>query len=239
MALQTSKNVFQLSVSLIIAGGLIGAAILYTHYKKPAPPTADIHQVQKEDEKGQQSDQNKSQEDAIKEIMNDLENDPFFGSAEAPVTIVGYSSFFCPHCKRFDQETLPLLKKKYINSGKVRYYFRSFPPVELSEAILCANEQGKFKEYSDYLFEKAKEIKKIEDLNQFAQELGLNDEEFSQCLTSKKYETRAIKWYQEAQGAGITGTPTFLINGQKIVGNQPVEIFEKAIDIALNNSQNK
>lgn len=159
----------------------------------------------------------------------------FLGDPNAPVTLIEYSSHFCGHCVAFHKDTLPLLMDIYVKTGKVKIYPRLLSPVELSEAVLCAQEQNEFSKYNDYLFEHADELKAVDDLKNIARELSLNSDQFNVCLDDKKYEGDAIKWFDQATADGVEGTPTFFINGEKLVGNQPYAVFEQAIEKALGN----
>lgn len=169
------------------------------------------------------------------ELIEPTETDSelVMGDPNAPITIIEYSTHLCGHCVRFHQETLPLIIEKYIKTGQVKLIHKVFPPLELGQAVLCAYEQEKYLDYNAYLFEHALELKGVDDLKIFAANLGLETEQFNQCLDSKKYEAIAQKWYDEGQQAGVTGTPTFFINDQKIVGNLPYEEFERVIEQEL------
>src|SRR3989338_199678 len=92
-------------------------------------------------------------------IKASADDDPFKGSKDAPVTIIEFSDYQCPYCARFDQQTLPALTDNYINTGKVKFVYRDFPLAfhknaqKASEASECADEQGKFWEMHDKIFE--------------------------------------------------------------------------------------
>ena len=97
------------------------------------------------------------------------DNDPVIGNSDAPITIIEFSDFQCPFCARFHTQTLPLLLEEYIEQGKVKLVFRDFPiqsihpnALPASVAAECANEQGKFREMHDMLFEKQNEWNKLE-----------------------------------------------------------------------------
>lgn len=164
--------------------------------------------------------------------------DIVIGNTNAPVTIVEYYSYFCGYCKMFHDDTYSKIVENYISTGKAKYVFRSFPPYELGASVLCANEQNKFLEYHDELFEKAEELQAADDLKILAKNIGLNEEEFNQCFDSQKYLTKSQEWYIQADAdfdkAGVPdeqrGTPTFLINGEMLVGAQPFEKFVEVIE---------
>ncbi|MBU1255365.1 DsbA family protein [Patescibacteria group bacterium] len=162
-----------------------------------------------------------------------LSDELFIGNPEASVTIIEYASHFCGFCVDYHLETLPLLVDEYIKIGKVKMVFRLLSPPELSMAVLCANEQGDFQEFNAFLYENIQDIKSVDDLKKAAGLLELNQNEFDQCLDSNKYQEKAVKWFDQATSAGVEGTPTFFINDEKVVGNQPITIFENIIEQEL------
>lgn len=158
------------------------------------------------------------------------------GVADAPVTIVEYSDFQCPHCKNAAEQTVAPLKSQYIPDGQVRFEFQ---PVAFlgqesllaSAAALCAQDQGMFWPYHDKLFaEQRRGAYSIANLKRFAGEVGLNQDEFNACLDSKKHENTVLSITREAQASGVTGTPTFLVNGAPIEGAVPFSELQQAIE---------
>jgi len=172
-------------------------------------------------------------QDFTESIKLELSNELFIGNPEASVTIIEYTSHFCGFCVDYHLETLPLLVDKYVKAGEVKVVFRLLSPPELSMAVLCANEQGDFQEFNTFLYENIKDIKSLDDLKKAAGLLELNQEEFDQCLDSNKYQEKAVKWFDQATSAGVEGTPTFFINNQKVVGHQPITVFEDIIEQEL------
>lgn len=183
------------------------------------------------------------------ESLQPVEEEFILGSPEAPVTIIEYSSHFCGHCANFHLQTLPLIMEKYIKTGQVKLIPRRLSPSELGQTLLCAQEQGKFQQVDGYLFEHNQELIKqtekaaSEDdlmmivadwLKAMAGNLGLNQDSFNQCFDSGRYQERVMDWFNQAKEADISGTPSFLINNQLIVGNQPYSQFEKIIEQELN-----
>jgi len=162
-----------------------------------------------------------------------LSDELFIGNPEASVTIIEYASHFCGFCVDYHLETLPLLVDKYVKIGEVKVVFRLLSPPELSMAVLCANEQEDFQEFNTFLYENIQDIKSVDDLKKTAGLLELNQKEFDQCLDSNKYQEKAVKWFDQATSAGVEGTPTFFVNDQKIVGNQPITVFEDVIEQEL------
>ncbi len=167
-----------------------------------------------------------------------VDDDAFKGDANAPVTIVEFSDFQCPFCARFYTDTLPLIEKEYIETGKVKLVFRDFPlgfhqnAQKASEAAECAKEQGKFWEMHDTIFDNQNAIS-VDDLKQYAADLGLDTEKFNDCLDTGKYEQEVKKDMEEGQSYGVTGTPAFFINGRLVSGAQPFANFKAIIDEEL------
>jgi protein-disulfide isomerase len=157
---------------------------------------------------------------------------PFKGTATAPVTIVEFSDFHCPFCKRV-LPTLTQIESQY--GDKVKLVFRDYPIDQLHpgarkahEAARCANDQGKFWAYHDLLFANTPKTNP-QQLKAYAQEVELDVVAFDQCLTSGKYHAAVQKDVEEGMRAGVTGTPAFFINGRLVSGAQPLERFVQII----------
>ena len=181
------------------------------------------------------------------------DNDPIIGNPNAPITIIEFSDFQCPFCAKFHIQTLPKIIDEYIKEGTVKLVFRDFPiqsihsnALPASLAAECANEQGKFKEMHDKLFDKQNEWnnKNIDNViilfNQYALEIGLEEEKFDSCLRNGKYVEEIQKDLNDGRTYGISGTPGFFIGNDKIgfvelKGAQPFESFKKVIDTQLKN----
>lgn len=161
----------------------------------------------------------------------DGSSDPFFGPENAEVTIVEYSEFQCPYCARV-VPTVNQIKEKY--GDRVKVVFKDFPldfhqyAQKAAEAAQCAHEQGRFWEYHDMLFANQGSLD-IASLKQYASGLGLNTEQFNSCLDSGKYAAEVQQDLSDGRAAGVSGTPTFFINGEKLVGAQPFSAFESLI----------
>jgi protein-disulfide isomerase len=161
---------------------------------------------------------------------------PMRGSEKASVTMIKFEDFQCPYCKTA-QSTFKELLKKY--DGKLRLVHKDLPLEALhpqarqaAEAARCAGEQGKFWEYHDKLYANSPKAG-VEELKNYAKEVGLNSGSFEQCFTSGKYKALVQKDLSEGAQLGITGTPTFFINGREFSGAQPVEAFAAIIDEEL------
>lgn len=172
---------------------------------------------------------------------------PPLGKNNAKVTIIEFSDMQCPFCRRFWKDTLPQLKKDYIDKGQVKFYYRHLPlPPEvhpaatpLAEASECANDQNKFWEYHDKIFaEQAEQGEGTipitnEQIKEWAAEIGLNTAQFNECFDSGKYSQKVKDDLADAQKAGASSTPTFYINGTPLVGALPYEAFKTIIDQEL------
>lgn len=170
-----------------------------------------------------------------------VDDDPQKGPSDAKVTIIEFSDFQCPYCKKAE----PTLKQIFDEYGSnVRLVFRDFPlsfhqyAQKASEASECAYEQGKYWEYHDVLYEKQDALD-VASLKQYAKDLGLDSAKFDSCLDSGKYASEVQKDFQDGQAAGVSGTPSFFIldeNGnvvENIVGAQPFSAFKTVIDPLL------
>ncbi len=162
------------------------------------------------------------------------------GAADAPVTIVEFTDFQCPYCYRHFQQTFPQLMEEYINTGQVRYVFKDFPLTSIhpqaflaSEAARCAGEQGAYLEMHSQLFTAQQEWNGRNDADAlfvgYAGALSLDVEQFSNCLSSHKYEDAVQADINEGFSLGISGTPAFFLNGYSLFGAQPYNIFQQAI----------
>ena len=160
---------------------------------------------------------------------------PVKGPNNAKVTVVLFSDFQCPFCSR----AVPVLKEIEDGyKGKVKIAFKQLPlPFHdkahlAAEAALAANEQGKFWPYHDKLFANQQALDRPS-LEKYAEELGLNMGKFKAALDSGKFKDKVDSDAKEGAAVGATGTPTFFINGTKVVGAQPFDAFKTVIDTEL------
>ncbi len=164
------------------------------------------------------------------------------GDPKAPVTIVEFSDFQCPYCKKA-ATTMKDLLSKY--NGRVKLAFRDFPLREshpqaqiAAEAARCAGEQGKFWEFHDALFADQSKLDETGLVAQ-ARALGVNEKLFQSCLVSGKFKAKIEADLQEGSRVGVAGTPGFFINGVFLSGAQPQAEFEKIIDSELTIVRNR
>jgi len=170
---------------------------------------------------------------------------PFLGKAGAPVAIVEYADFQCPSCAVFHFGAGAALLDEYVKAGKASFTFKEFPLLGeesflAAYAAMCANAQGKFWQYHDALFDAqsgsggentgtflAPNLKRI------AADVGLNTDTFSDCLDRQTYKNAVAQDIAEGQAAGVTGTPTVFINGQKVEGLAALDIYQNIIDAII------
>lgn len=163
---------------------------------------------------------------------------PSFGEKDAPVTVVEFSDFECPYCGRASRQ-LKQLAELYPKS--VRIVFRDFPLSQhknaraAAEAARCANEQERFWEYHDRLFENPKALGP-EELREYAEKLGLNMEQFQECLRSDRPKKEVQANLEAGRRFGVEGTPAVFVNGIKLIGLLPIPMMRAIIDKELGNS---
>jgi protein-disulfide isomerase len=157
------------------------------------------------------------------------------GAREAPVTIVEFSDFQCPYCRAV-VATLKEVSARY--PDRVRWVFRDFPIENLHpeaplahEAARCAGDQGKFWPYHDVLFEQTSLAPDA--LKRYAAQVGLEAGPFAQCLESRRHRASVAADVATGTRLGVTGTPTFFVNGRPLVGNLPLTEFQRAIEHEL------
>lgn len=178
-------------------------------------------------------------------VAADVDDDAILGNPDAKVTIIEFSDYQCPFCRRFWTDTLPQLKSQYIDTGKVRLVYRDFPltfhPMAQpsAEAAECAGDQDKYWQMHDKIF--AEQVKlgdgtvqyTLNDLKRWGGQIGLNTGEFNSCLDSRKHQAEVEKDFAAGGASGVSGTPSFFVNGKLIVGAQPFAQFQQLIDSEL------
>jgi protein-disulfide isomerase len=162
-------------------------------------------------------------------------NAPVKGNPKAPVTIIEFSDYECPFCKRAEPTVAKVLST--YGPDKVRLAYRHFPlpfhanAKPAAEAAGCAGEQGKFWEYHEKVMASA--TLDPESLKKIGVEVGVDQKKFEECINGNKYEVVVDKDIAAGQEAGVNGTPAFFINGRMLVGAQPFEQFKNVIDDEL------
>src|SRR5687767_11698525 len=167
-------------------------------------------------------------------------SNPTQGSSSAPVTLIEFSDYQCPFCQRVEP-TLKRLRAAY--GDKLRIVWKDFPLTQIhpqafkaGEAAHCAGDQGKFWEYHDRLFANQQALQPA-DLKKHAADLGLDAAAFGTCLDSSKHGERVRDGVSQGTALGVNSTPTTFINGRRLSGAQPYEVFVAAIDEELSRAK--
>ena len=177
-----------------------------------------------------------------------VDDDPVLGNKNAPVTIIEFSDYQCPFCRRSYTQVYSLLKENFINTDKAKLVFRDFPLTSIhpgalpaAEAAECGDEQGKYWEMHDKIFDEQNKFGQgtvpftNDDLKKWASEIGLSTGDFNSCLDSGKYKSEVEKDFSDGNAYGVSGTPTYFIGNDKdgyviVGGAQPYQVFEQAIN---------
>jgi protein-disulfide isomerase len=173
------------------------------------------------------------------EALKVTPDDHVLGKPDAPITIIEYASLTCPHCAHFDEATLPQVKKDWIDTGKAKLVFRHFPfdraALAAAEVAECGGKE-KFFGFLDVLF-RQQESWAGGDINanlvRIAKLGGLSEDKVQACLKDEKLANKIVAMrLQGEKELGVNSTPTFFINGKKIVGAEPYETFKQALEAA-------
>ena len=173
---------------------------------------------------------------------NLIQGSTMLGNPNAKITIVEFGDYQCTFCYKFHDETMKKINQEYIKTANVNFIYKDFPlngeqSILASEASYCAQKQNKFWEYHDTLYNNwgGENTGWITEnvLQGFARDVGLNLDEFSQCLENSEYRQKVLENEQFAREIGINATPSFLIFNDselyRIIGAQPFDRFEQAI----------
>lgn len=161
--------------------------------------------------------------------------EPSQGPVDAPILLVEYSDFECPYCGRAKPAVRQVLEEY---GDQVRLVFRNFPlgihthARPAAVASLCAQEQDRFWDYHDLLFAHQRELRPA-DLSRYAGDLGLDTAAFDACLESGRHDAKIDADLASGEKHGVTGTPAFFLNGRRLSGAQPFDVFKGLIDDEL------
>ena len=180
---------------------------------------------------------------AFAQNLAGLNDPPAFGEMtlgpdDAKVTVIEYASATCPHCAAFHNETFEALKKEYIDTGKIKFVFREFPHQDAALAAFmlarCAPKE-KYFPLIDVFFETQPEWTKdpLAGLNKIAQQAGFTQENFDACMKNETVARDILAVRTKAEGFGVTGIPTFFVNGERYEGETTIEAFRAKIDPLL------
>lgn len=226
----TQQTNILIPVSILIAGAMIAGAVILTQGQ--SVPVAEVPAAEQQ-----------QVAEAPAEITYELEGFASIGDPDAPVTMVEYSDFACPFCKRFSEQTKPQIIEEYVEAGLVRFVRKDFIAVggnKAAEAAHCAADQGAYWEYHDHLF--ANQEADRGRWNQasvhrgYAETLGLDADALVACFESGVYADRIAASTREGSQNGGSGTPFFIINDIPVSGAQPFNVFQQAIEYAIENS---
>lgn len=250
---------YTVPISIIVAGALIaGAVLISNNFQGVLSPKSTSKATGTNGQAAGTTTQSPPQQTVPQgnTVKVSIDDDPVMGDPEAPVTLIEFSDFECPFCKRSFDEMLPQLKNEYVGTGKVKFVYRDFPlsfhdPLATQEALAatCAREQGGdevFFKYHDEIFKRTQSngngMPKSE-LYNIASDIGLDDSAFRNCLDSEKYKGEVSQDIIDGTNAGVTGTPGWfvgkttsngIIDGQLIIGAQPFSVFVPVIERLLN-----
>ena len=176
-------------------------------------------------------------------VLNLTEDDFIIGNNNAPITIIEYASMSCNHCANFHNNTLPDLKKEYIDTGKVKYVFRDFPynyPALLGSMVMrCIPSEVRY-DYMNALYKLQnmwvvrENVITRQELYKIMQTGGMTKENFDTCLSNVDLENKILQEVIAAQSEfNIRSTPSFLINGDLLEGDKPIKVFRQILDKIL------
>ncbi len=229
--MSNANNNILIPLSIVLAGGMVATAVVLTQASSGGAPTvADNNQGQ------QQPDPTPT------DVSYDIDGFASHGDADAPVTMVEYSDFACPFCKRFYDETKSQIISEYVEQGLVQFVRKDFIAVggdRAAEAAHCAADQGAYWEYADILYANQTADRgswEQADVHRgYAETLGLDADALVACFESREYQDKVTTSTQEGAQNGGSGTPFFVINDIPVSGAQPYNVFEQAIEHALEN----
>ena len=242
-----NKNLAMVCGTIILVSLVIAGAVLYSNSNKGNNVVINGNTPNNQQPQNQQP---------TGPVSVSSDDDPVLGDKNAPLTMIEFSDYECPFCKRHFTDVYPQLKKDYIDTGKLKLVFRDFiavpshNPLATSQAIAasCAKDQGgdsMYFRYHDAIFTKTISNGNgmaVSELPAIAKSLGLNVSTFQSCLDSNKYKDEVAKDVADASKAGVNGTPSFFvgkssqdgtIQGTIIVGAQPFAAFKVIIDEML------
>lgn len=171
-----------------------------------------------------------------------LYDENWLGKKDAPLTMVEFVDYQCGFCRQFEVTTFTEIRKKYIDTGKLRFISLNMPlnihadAMQASEAVLCAGDQGQFWSMRKELFSNANNLSE-NDILGYAERLQIDVSLFRSCLKNRKHKSEIQRHLQDAESLKVTGTPTFLVGkttpegveGDVLVGAQPLSVFDEKL----------
>lgn len=232
---------YSVAIAVVISGVIISGAVVYTKNSAPLNVTSgfktgDAKQAAQPAANNQPAAQPAPKANPTANFDITKENH-VRGDFSAPITIVEFSDFECPFCNRF-HPTVKQALEEY--PDKVRWVYKHFPlsfhpnAQPAAEASECAAEQGKFWEFADGIFENQSSMG--EDFyKELAGSVGVNQGQFDECVSSRKYQSKVEADFKEGQAAGVRGTPGSFVNGVSVSGAVPYSALKAQIETAISN----
>jgi protein-disulfide isomerase len=184
--------------------------------------------------------QDSAQDNQVEEVVRfdvSEDDDPVYGPPTAEITIIEFSDFECPYCRKWHNEIWPRLKDAY--PDQIRLVYRDFPLTNIhpnatpaASAANCAGDQDRYWDFNDLLYSGRLSLNNT-GYQVYAEELNLDLEAFKECLESGRHNSEVMADFEYAANLGVSSTPTFFVNGIPIVGAQPFETFSSLIDKEL------
>lgn len=241
-----NESKFTTPMAIVVAGALVGAAV---YFSSASPLSLNGNSAGSGTTgAGNQPTARPTVIDPVDQepVEVSIEGEPFLGAKDAPVTLVEFTDYQCPFCKRAFDNNFSQLKEEYLDTGKVRYVTRDFPlafhqnakPASL--AANCVYDQAGdsgYYEYHDLLFNKQSDWESVsepkEKFVEYANQVGVDEAEFSSCYDKEKFSDEVDEDLADGQTLGVGGTPSFFINGKLLVGAQPYSEIKRVIDAEL------
>ena len=238
-SLKNGKGLTPILIGLLLIAvffiGILIDRVMYLSSNNSAAPTAGAP--------AQAGGQQAAAPQVGQKVNVGVGNYPPLGNKNAPIKIIEFADLRCPFCENFYKQTEPQIISDYVNTGKVAFYYRNYAflgpaSIVAANAAECANEQGKFWAFHNYMYdnqpsETDTSMYNTTSLTNIAGQLGMNTTQFQSCLSANKYQKNVDGDLADGQKAGVNGTPTVFINGVPVVGAQPYSAFQTAIDQAL------
>lgn len=225
--METSSSPLSAPAAIVVAGALVALAIIFTRLPAASPSVASPAATAR----------------ASAAPVVDAGHLPVLGNADAPVTIVEFADFRCSFCEKLHKDAVPQIQRDYVDTGTVKFAFRHFPilgPASMvaANAAECANAQGTFWEFHNYLYdnqpsESDTSMYTVDAMTEIAGTLGLKTDAFRTCLAGNTYAQKITDDLNAGRAAGVTGTPATFVNGQLVSGAAPYASFKAVIDAAL------
>lgn len=240
--LQQNKNSLSIPVAIVIAGALIAGAVFFSNGKNSGATTATNSGNQPQ--QAQQAGQPAAQAADISKVKTD--GRPFIGNPNAPVTVAYWYDYQCPFCRKTEEEVMPQLISDYIKTGKVKLVYKDFQflgadsqTAGLAEHAVWDIAPDKFYQWHKAMYDKQDSENSgwgnKTDILALTKSVGIDSAKVEQLMTSKADEYQKIMDADKAEGGafGVSGTPSYIIGKQLVVGAQPFSTVKAAIDDVL------